>query len=106
MKKYIFQIKSFLEDNKELTSNEITEKAIKKFVALDNKYSRALYTGNFSEEDLMDLELQLQSEKEFLIHYLLGGVFGYNIRTVDGCNQWYREAELIEEIDIEENGSY
>lgn len=103
MKNYKYKIKSFLEDNKELSSNEMTEKLIENFVELDNKYSRAITLGNLSEEDFNDLELELHHQKDFLIHYLLGGMFGYNIHNKNGCNQWYREVELIEET--EDNSS-
>ena len=95
MKKYKYEIKSFLEDNKELKSDEITEKVIKEFIELDNQLSRAMAKGNLSEDELSELELRVLQEQQFTLHYLLGGYFGYDIRERNGYYQWYRKAKLI-----------
>lgn len=97
MKTYHFRIKSFLEDNKELTSNELTEKVLENYILLDNKLSKALSKTSLSEDELRELELQVLQEQQFTLHYLLAGYFGYNIKEISGCYQWYREADLIEE---------
>lgn len=103
MKKYKYEIKSFLADNKELTSDEITEKVLKTYVSLDNKLSKAMAKGNLSEDELAELELDVLREQQFTLHYLMGCYFGYDVRERNGYFQWYRQAKLIEEI--EDNGS-
>ena len=103
MKKYKYEIKSFLEKNKELNTDELTEKVIKEYIALDNQLSKAMAKGNLSEDELEELELRVLQEQQFTLHFLLGGHYGYNIRERNGYNQWYREAKLIEET--EDKGS-
>lgn len=99
MKNYKYEIKSFLEDNKELDSDELTEKVLKDYVELDNKLSKAMTKGNLSEDELSELELRVLKEQQFVLHYILGAYFGYNIREKNGYFQWYRQAKLIEETE-------
>ena len=37
-----------------------------------------------------ELELNLLREKTFLLSYFLM-TYGYNIKTINGVNQWYKE---------------
>ena len=98
MRKYIYEIKTLLEEKKNIVSDEITEQFISDYISLDNKLSKALSKGHLSEDELAELELQLHRQKEILIQYLLSCHFGYTIMEIDGYNQWYREAKLIESI--------
>lgn len=90
MKSYENEILLRIRRNKNETIDKITDDLIKEYVELDNKLSRALSNNTLSEYELNELELNLLREKTFLLSYFLMS-YGYNIKTINGVNQWYKE---------------
>ena len=90
MKNYESEILLHIRKNENETIEKITDDLIKEYIELDNKLSRALSNNNLSEYELNELELNLLREKTFLLSYFLM-TYGYNIKTINGVNQWYKE---------------
>lgn len=90
MKNYESEILLRIRKNKSETIEKITDDLIREYVELDNKLSRALSNNTLSEYELNELELNVLREKTFLVSYFLMS-YGYNIKTINGVNQWYKE---------------
>lgn len=90
MKNYESEILLRIRKNKSETIEKITDDLIREYVELDNKLSRALSNNTLSEYELNELELNVLREKNFLVSYFLMS-YGYNIKTINGVNQWYKE---------------
>lgn len=102
---YKYRILDLFNKHKEIEIDEITDKVIKEFVAIDNKVSRYMQQPNVDQDVLEEMEMELHREQGFIINYMLSSYFGYDIRKRQGVNEWYRKGRLVgtEEIKREDS---